>query len=43
MTQVRISRDVADYIRKETAYLKRLDPSSARHFSQIVKRQKMLF
>ena len=38
MTQVRISREAADYIRKETAYLKRLNPSSARSFSQIVKR-----
>lgn len=40
MTRVKVSKDAADFIRSEAAYLRRRNPHAARSFADIVRRAK---
>lgn len=40
MTRVKVSRDAADFVRSEAAYLRQRNPHAARSFADIVRRAK---
>ncbi|WP_186392799.1 MULTISPECIES: type II toxin-antitoxin system RelE/ParE family toxin [unclassified Pannonibacter] len=42
MIPIRLSKDAADYVRKETDYLRQRNPAAARNFSQAIKNAKRM-
>lgn len=40
MTRVKVSKDAADFVRSEAAYLRRRNPHAARSFADTVRRAK---
>lgn len=42
MRSIRLSRNAADYVRRESAYLRERSPAAARAFAQSMKRARLL-